>query len=64
MFIIKNAQLLELLDEYFTEETPCKGKRCLGYQNCDFGCSESYGETCAIQTVINAMNYYNSQSNK
>lgn len=64
MFTIKKAQLLELLNQYLEEETPCKGGHCLGYMNCNFGCSENYGESCAIQTVINGMNYYNSQSNK
>ena len=64
MFTIKKAQLVELLNQYWEEETPCKGGRCLGYMNCDFGCSENYGESCAIQTVINGMNFYNSQNNK
>lgn len=64
MFTIKKAQLVELLNQYWEEETPCKGGCCLGYQNCGFDCNENYGESCAILTVFNGINYYNSQSNK
>lgn len=64
MFMIKKAQLVELLYQYLNEETPCKSNACVGYYNCEFCCNELYGESCAIQSVINGMTYYNSQNNQ
>ena len=51
----EKEQLSSLLNKLQTTETPCKGGPCVGHMNCDFGVNECYGESCAIETVLQGL---------
>ncbi len=46
--------LNRLLDEVM-KLAPCKGGRCVGHMNCEFGENGCYGESCAIEDVQAAL---------
>ena len=51
----EKEQLSYLLEKLQMTEAPCKGGPCLGHMNCDFGENGCYGESCAIEDVINGI---------
>lgn len=57
MIKINYDKLYTALD-YLTQEAPCEGGSCVGYQNCEYGVNGCYGSQCAIEIVQEAMRYY------
>lgn len=50
-------QLSDLLTKLMIEDAPCHNGACVGYQNCELGCCESYGETCSVENVLNYLTF-------
>ncbi len=53
-----NSEDLKKLDsllDLLIKAAPCKGKICIGNQNCEFGENGCYGDSCAIEDVRNAL---------
>lgn len=53
-------QLYDQLDNLM-KEAPCKGRSCVGHQNCEYGINGCYGIDCAIEIVQLGIDYYQRQ---
>lgn len=52
----EHIKLCNLLDKLM-QCAPCHGGQCLGHQNCVFGENGCYGESCAIEDVLDGIQY-------